>query len=80
MESSAWEYNRTPLFLGGYEYGDLALQVGGVSNLRQENTSHESRGSRTEERLRWRGPAAVVNDRPILSSERAPHINKPATV
>jgi hypothetical protein len=22
---------------GGYEYGDLALQVGGVSNLRQYN-------------------------------------------
>jgi hypothetical protein len=25
-------------------------------------------------------PAAIVNDRPILSSERAPHVNKPATV
>jgi hypothetical protein len=23
---------------GGYKYGDLALQVGGVSNLRQKNT------------------------------------------
>jgi hypothetical protein len=24
--------------------------------------------------------ATVVNDRPVLSSERAPHINKPATI
>jgi hypothetical protein len=27
-------------------------------------------GTRTQEWMRWRGPAAVVNDRPILSSER----------
>jgi hypothetical protein len=26
------------------------------------------------------GPAATVNDSPVLLSERAPHINKPATV
>jgi hypothetical protein len=25
-------------------------------------------------------PAAIVNDRPVLSSDTAPHINKPATV
>jgi hypothetical protein len=31
---------------------------------------HESRGTRSWECLRWRGPAAVVNDRPILSSKR----------
>jgi hypothetical protein len=37
---------------------------------------HESHGTGTREWLRWRGPAAIVNDRP----ERAPHINKPATV
>jgi hypothetical protein len=30
--------------------------------------------------LRWRGPAATVNDRPVLSSERAPHKNKIVTV
>jgi hypothetical protein len=36
-----------------------------------------SRGTRTRECLRWQGPAATVNDRPILSSKRAPHINKP---
>jgi hypothetical protein len=31
---SAWGYNWATLFLGD-KYGDLALQVGGVSNLRQ---------------------------------------------
>jgi hypothetical protein len=30
----------------------------------------ESHGTRTRESLRWRGPAAIVNDRPVLSSER----------
>jgi hypothetical protein len=39
---------------------------------------HESHGTRTQKWLCWRGPGA--NDRPVLSSERTPHINKPATV
>jgi hypothetical protein len=30
----------------------------------------ESHGTRTRECMRWRGTAAIVNDRPILSSER----------
>jgi hypothetical protein len=34
---------------------------------------HESRGTRTWEWLRLRGPATIVNDRPILSSERMLH-------
>jgi hypothetical protein len=28
----------------------------------------------------WQGPVATVNYRPVLSSERAPRNNKPATV
>jgi hypothetical protein len=40
----------------------------------------ECHGTRTREWLRWREPAAIVNDRPVLSSERAPQINKSATV
>jgi hypothetical protein len=40
----------------------------------------QSHGTRTREWLRWRGPTVIVNDRPLFSSERAPHINKPATV
>jgi hypothetical protein len=34
-----------------------------------------SHGTRTREWLRWQGSAAFVNDRPVLSSERAPNIN-----
>jgi hypothetical protein len=30
----------------------------------------ESHGTPTRELMRWRGPAAIVNDRPILSSDR----------
>jgi hypothetical protein len=32
-----------------------------------------SRGTRTLELLRWRALAAILNDRPILSSERMLH-------
>jgi hypothetical protein len=41
---------------------------------------HESRETRTREWLRWRVPSAIINDRPFLSSARALHIKKPATV
>jgi hypothetical protein len=40
----------------------------------------EIQGTRTRERLRWRWPAAYTKDRPVLSSERAPHRNKTVTV
>jgi hypothetical protein len=40
----------------------------------------ESQGTRTRERLRWQAPAAYTKDRPILSSERAPHKNMTVTV
>jgi hypothetical protein len=58
--------------VGGEEKGSLESET--------IKFGHESHGSRTRKGLRWRGPGAVVNDRPILSSERAPHIDKPATV
>jgi hypothetical protein len=41
---------------------------------------HESQGTQTRERLRWRGPAAYTKDRPVHSSERAPQKNKTVTV
>jgi hypothetical protein len=40
----------------------------------------EFQGTRTRERLRWQGPAAYTKDRPVLSSERAPHKNKTVNV
>jgi hypothetical protein len=58
--------------VGGDEKGSLKSET--------VKYGHESYGTLTRKWLRWRGPAAIVNDRPILSSERAPQINKPATV
>jgi hypothetical protein len=60
MEPSAWGYNWATLFFGGCKYGDLALQVGGVSKIGTIMYGLESRETRTREGLRWRGPAATV--------------------
>jgi hypothetical protein len=58
--------------------------VGGneMISLKSETVKygHEFQGTRTRERLRWRGTAAYIKDRPVLSSERAPHKNKTVTV
>jgi hypothetical protein len=58
--------------------------VGGDKNgiLKSETVKYgrESQGARTRGRLRWQGPAAYTKDRPVLSSERAPHKNKTVIV
>jgi hypothetical protein len=69
----------------GSDISTAALRVVGgdkKGSLESETVKYdlESHGNRTREWLRWRGPAAIVNDRPVLSSEKEPHINKPATV
>jgi hypothetical protein len=55
--------------------------VGGdeKGSLKSETVKYgrESKGTRTRERLRWQGPAAYTKDRPVLSSERAPHKKRP---
>jgi hypothetical protein len=53
--------------VGGDEKGSLESET--------VKYGRESHGTRTRERLRWQGPAAIVNDRPVLSSERAPRTN-----
>jgi hypothetical protein len=58
--------------VGGDEKGGLESET--------VKYSYESHGIRTRERLRWRRLASIVNARPILSSEKEPHLNKPATV
>jgi hypothetical protein len=50
-----------------------------VSNLRVKY-GHETRRTRTQRWLRWRGPAATVNDRSAFSPEKASHIIKPAII
>jgi hypothetical protein len=69
----------------GSNTSTVALRVVGddeKGSLRSETVKygHESQGTRTRERLRWRGPAAYKKDRPVLLSERAPHKNKTVTI
>jgi hypothetical protein len=58
--------------VGGDEKGSLESET--------VKYGRESQGIRTRELLSWQGPAAILNDRSGLSSERVPHIRKPATV
>jgi hypothetical protein len=69
----------------GSNISTVALRVvGGAEeeSLESETVKYdqESHGTRTRKSLRWREPAEILNDRPLLSSQRAPHINKLATV
>jgi hypothetical protein len=68
------------LWLGHFDFGQLALLVGEVSKIGTINYAHESRGTQIWERLCWRYPAKTEQYRPDFSSERGPHINKPKTV
>jgi hypothetical protein len=58
--------------VGGDEKGSLKSETA--------KYGRNSQGTRTRERLRWQGPAAHSKDRPVLSSERAPHGFKNVTV
>jgi hypothetical protein len=51
-------------------------------SLKSETVKYgrDSQGTRIRERLHWQGPAAYTNDRPIVSSERAPRKNKTVTL
>jgi hypothetical protein len=53
-----------------------------MESLESETVKYgrEPQGARTRERLRWQRPATYRKDRPVLSSERAPHKNKTLTV
>jgi hypothetical protein len=71
----------------GSNTSTVTLQVVGgeeKGSLKSETViyAHESHGTRTRERLRWREPAAYtrIKDRPVLSSKRAPQKNKTVTV
>jgi hypothetical protein len=68
----------------GSNASTVALRVVGgdeKGSLESETVEYgrKSHGTRTLEWVRWRGPSAVVNHRPVISSERALNINKPAT-
>jgi hypothetical protein len=71
-EPSPCGYNWPILFLGDINMGTWPCRLGQTVKY-----GHESHRTWIREWLRWWSPAAVVNDRPILLSERVPHINKP---
>jgi hypothetical protein len=54
--------------VGGDEEGSLESET--------VKYGHKSYGTQTRKLLCWRGPAAIVNDRPVLLLERAPQIKK----
>jgi hypothetical protein len=58
--------------VGGYENGSLESET--------VKYDHGFYGTGTRKWLRCRGPAEILNDRPVLWSERVPQINKPANI
>jgi hypothetical protein len=72
VEAGSNTYTVALRVVGGDEKGSLESET--------VKCGRESQGTRTQERLRWRAPVEIANDRPFLLSERRPHINKPATV
>jgi hypothetical protein len=72
QNEAEWRSNTSTVTLqvvGGDEEGSLKSETA--------KYGHESKGTRTRERLRWRGAAAYTKGRPVLSSERAPHKTSP---
>jgi hypothetical protein len=75
-------YNEDPRVDAGSNTSIVTLRVVGgdeKGSLKSETVKYgcESQGTRTKERLPWQGH---IKDRPVLSSERAPHKNKTVTV
>jgi hypothetical protein len=76
------EQSRTRVEAGSNTSTVTLRVVGGdeKGNLKSETAKYgrESQGTRTREH--WQGSAAYTKDRPVLSSEMAPHKNKTAVV
>jgi hypothetical protein len=72
MEAGSNTSTVTLRVVGDYEKGSLKSET--------VKYGRETHGTRTRERLRWRGPSAYTKDRLILSSERTPLKNKTVTV
>jgi hypothetical protein len=76
---SAWGYNRATLFLGDINTGTWSSRLGESQVWDRKMWSWALRDSDLRMTALAK-TAAIVIDRPVLSSERAPHINKPAVV
>jgi hypothetical protein len=55
--------------VGGDEQGSLKSET--------VKYDHESQGTRTRERLCWRGPAAYIKDRPVSRQRERPTKTRP---
>jgi hypothetical protein len=72
----------TPVWRRGSNTSTVTLRVVGGDEKGSPKSEtvkycHENQGTRTRERLLWRGPATYTKDRPVLSSEKAPHKTRP---
>jgi hypothetical protein len=78
-----WSQQRWPLLGNGSANTSIARQQ--LCNVQQSSNLEvvfSTQSVPIQESLLWQGPEAIVqvNYRPILSSERGPHIKKPAIV
>jgi hypothetical protein len=79
LYNTSYKYNSSATRVEeGANTSTMTLRVVGgdeKGSLESETVKYgcKSQGTRTRKRLRWQGPAAHTKDRPILSSERAPH-------
>jgi hypothetical protein len=69
---STWGYNGATLFLGDINTETWPTRLV-ESQIWDSKYGHESRETRTRKWLRWPGPAAIVKDKSILSSEGRLH-------
>jgi hypothetical protein len=74
-----------PRVVAGSNISTVTLRVVGgdeKGSLKSETVKygHECEGTRTGERLRWRGPPAYTKERPVVYDERTSHKNKTVTV
>jgi uncharacterized protein involved in response to NO len=85
FKKNSVEHNQPSRVEAGSNTCTVALRVVGDHEKRSLESEavkygRESYGTQTRKLLRWREPAIIINNRPILLSERAPHINKPTTI
>jgi hypothetical protein len=78
-----WVYRQTCVEAGSNTSTVTLWIVGGdeKGSLKTETVKYGRgfQGTWTQERLHWRGPVAYTKDRPVVSSEKAPHKNKTVT-
>jgi hypothetical protein len=78
IEGSQFISRQYPCVEAGSNTSTVTLRVVGgdeKGSVKSETVKYGrgSQGTSTQERLRWQRPEAYTKDRPVLTSERAPH-------